>query len=76
MERLARTASYGGYLTRVMFTNNKLTAAKKEVSDFITSSIDVEVLLDIIREQFSPEDVFGEDVLHDWARENGYSKAE
>ena len=57
-----------------MFQNVKLNGAKKELTEFLSSSINIEELLSLIGEQFSPEDVFSESSLDDWALENGYKK--
>jgi hypothetical protein len=50
------------------------TTAKQD-ADFISHMVPndfLEICADYIASEFSPEDVFGADALHEWAQENGY----
>ena len=54
------------------------TSARQD-SDFISeviSSTLLEQAMQFIADNFEPEDIFEEDVMKEWANENGYIKEE
>lgn len=56
-----------------------MAASRRQDADFIGELIDdnlLEVAIDWIAANLSPEDVFGEAALADWATHNGFIKEE
>jgi hypothetical protein len=56
----------------------RATSARQD-SDFIReviSSTLLEQAMQFIADNFEPEDIFEEDVMREWANENGYIKEE
>lgn len=47
----------------------------KEQREAIEQTVDADLILDTIAENFTPEQVFGEDVLDQWAMDNNYKKS-
>lgn len=52
-----------------------------EKADVYDSSVDIEqieieddIILDYVKEQYTVEETFGENILDVWAKENGYIK--